>query len=341
MKLNERVELKQKQIDSVLTNKDNVFGVEYEFNLDHEVTREDLNNIEKILRSNGIEFSRVELERQSPYMVEVVTNTMDSIVKCFNHMEKMFSLYKENGWYAEEDNGLHISISNKKLKDKNINFSKILYLIDTGYINKEVFPSRMHVADPLNKIEQYLQGTVFLDMADIMNKDLSLGQKLEYIYNETYFIRNELEVKERMINFGRYKIEHGRIELRFPGGTDYHKMFTKIKHELIRAVYILNVSNNKELDKYYYKSFIKHMNKVIRNTYDLDISDIQYVLNLSKKLSSAEDMFSFVQALQRHKITINKNMMELLYQTGAIYDGRNKKLLNKIFNNDPYGLLSA
>lgn len=245
-KIDEGAKFGQKEVSDILSRSgDFNIGIEYEFNMSGgEYDRSDVENI--LNDGFGIKhIDKVVPEHDS--MIEVITEKM-SLKDAIQNIKGMFEFLNSDMASVKSFAGMHISISTNKYDLSDFNKSKFTVLLNSEYIHK-IFPERRHVENVSSAIKQ----TLGMFKNHYSNKDFTSEtiETLESIINE------KLNTKYLTATMKDYNMMDGRIELRFFGGENYHTMFDKIKQQVLRSLFIMELAYTDLYQKEYYKELYK------------------------------------------------------------------------------------
>lgn len=227
-------------------------------------------DIHDILDNRNISYSRVETDNDM--QIEVITGEL-TLSEAKISMTDMFELIDDLG-YTSDVSGMHISVSTKRWDLDDINITKLLVLMNIGYIHGKLFDERVHVSD-LNSI-------VSNDIKKKFNSILSSGilDKNIGVINSFNAIERIIDLekisryKMQSINLGDYDRFDGRIELRYFGGKDYHKRYYEIVHELYRTLNMLDIAYGDTHNQIYEKAKYKYLDERITEALGMSFSTL-------------------------------------------------------------------
>lgn len=245
-KIDEGAKFGQKEVSDILSRSgDFNIGIEYEFNMSGgEYDRSDVENI----LSDGFGIKHIDkVVPEHDSMIEVITEKM-SLKDAIQNIKGMFEFLNSDMASVKSFAGMHISISTNKYDLSDFNKSKFTVLLNSEYIHK-IFPERRHVENVSSAIKQ----TLGMFKNHYSNKDFTSEtiETLESIINE------KLNTKYLTATMKDYNMMDGRIELRFFGGENYHTMFDKIKQQVLRSLFIMELAYTDLYQKEYYKELYK------------------------------------------------------------------------------------
>lgn len=225
------------------------------------------------------------VEREADGQIEIILETPVSgqdIIKHYDIMCMIINEFIERGFTAQNNSGLHMSISYKN-GSGDINKNKFLMLSQLyGVITNNPTFVRTHV----NNIFRAINIGAATAIADAILDSRNLGTAIVDIVDEQL---KHLESPEQQIqkynsvNFGGYYTHDGRIELRFFGGSDYDSSLDEYKDILFKMFYILKVSFDDSFDNTYYQEMYKLTSKVFKRSMQVDINTAANNIKLSKK----------------------------------------------------------
>lgn len=255
--------------------KRDVFPEYFEY---YEFVQEDGNSgIFSELANAGITYDKVETDNDD--QVEVITDAMP-LKDAISHFKKMFAFIKEHG-YTSNASGLHISVSTNKWNLNDINFSKLMILMNFGYIHNDLFAPRNFVEDFNKSIEKSLISRI-RDVAEIASNPTSLYAAFDKIEN-LLDIHGESAHKMQSVKTGDYHAMNGRIELRYFGGEDYEDRLSTILPELLRALHTLDVAYGDTYDKVYNKARYKYIDERFTNTFGMSFPTMVKLYKVTEK----------------------------------------------------------
>lgn len=270
----EGISIGSKEISDILSRSDDFrVGIEYEmrFSENHDKTTK------RFLNTYNLSYRAYHDEHDN--MTEIKTYPL-KLEEALVHIKTMFSAIENEGIEIPEMAGLHISISSTKYNISDFNKSKFLVLMNSDYLHK-LFPERKHVKNVNDVIREIVKN----------NKNISL-KTLKDIKEIEEDIEIKLGEKFQTIKISDHATMDGRIELRFFGGTDHHKMYKQIKQELMRALFILEIAYTNLYQKEYYKQLSKiiyYDNKSTLSLHDPSRQDeYDYIMNILKHGTAKE-----------------------------------------------------
>lgn len=254
----EGVKFGKRELDEVLNaNGDFRMGIEYEFHANNKDkgAMTDIHYVQKILDEERLEhIARVESEHDS--MVEVVTDTIPSLVEGFNNIKRFFEIADKHDFTFPKMAGLHVSISHKD-NSKPVNLVKFLVLLSGDYLHS-LFPERQYVKNIADVMRQAIKHE--RDHSRLTLDSTTAVEELEAIIERKLVHDTTSSTKYVTAKVSDYLHSDGRIELRFSGGENYNKQYDQIRYQVIRACFILGIAFD---DRVYRKEYIKSLYKLV------------------------------------------------------------------------------
>lgn len=185
---------------------------------------------------------------------EIVTGVMD-IDEGIRSIQQVFELIESNEYlYTDSSTGLHINIGTWKGNEwKSVDWLKflIVYRADQTLIEFER-QFNGFAKDRLPDIIQDLESNsleAFYDNIDTVNKT----------------VMNLSPPKNSAVNFKKLTKEDGSIEIRAPGGTNYHKKLQQVITQIRRAIRALEIASDPNS---YKNQYIKKLHKMLSQQKD-------------------------------------------------------------------------
>lgn len=292
----EGIKFGQKEINDILSRSgDFNVGIEYEFRLPPETT----SKLKQLLDEYNLYSSVSMIEAEHDNMTEVVTKKL-TVTDAVSNIKQFFKMFSDNDIEVPKMAGMHISISTNKYDLSKINMAKFLVLMNGEHLHR-LFPERKYVVDITKKV-------ILLNSGRISDKSLGTTfgfKRMESVIEET------LDSKYQTIKVSDYsKVDmNGRIELRFFGGKDYHKQFSKIKQEMIRSLFLLEIAYTDLFDKEYKKQMYKLMNSTRTHNIKKVTEDPTYIKEIK---NPSEELKTIAVRLDGETIQYIENPSEEL-----------------------------
>jgi len=248
---------------------------------------------ESDLAGEGVDLQFIDtITSEGPEQAEIITHKMN-VADAFKNIDQMFEFISNTG---ETTNvaGMHISISTNKYDLDDFNLMKFVTLLDLKHV-LDLFPERGYVENLEDIIQSAIADSFNEAFEDSYHGNARALKPNDIIKTLMFFVKDEIEDdKYQSIKFGDYKILDGRIELRFFGGEDYHRMEDEIKHHLLRALFLLNFAYSDEYNKEFYKKFTKMVSHVCRGAYGTGLGELVSKVNAIGRIfqSTPHDMYS-------------------------------------------------
>lgn len=230
-------------------------GLEYEFYIGDRTTVYDYKQAEEYFKKNHPHISFREIKYEHGDQVELVTDPLPTN-EAMKHMKSVFKLLEVEemddgvGLYASYASAFQISISYQNGGVGSFNPLKFAILMDSDSIHK-IFPER----DMVKNYNQYICNVI----KKLRNEhdESDLFPIVEHYFLKRFTTANDVNTGDKYFTFklSDYMKFDGRVELRFPGGEDYHLLFDEIKTHIAKAIMILKISYTNEYDDLYHEAF--------------------------------------------------------------------------------------
>lgn len=235
--------------------------------------------IHELLGSHGVRYDRIEHDGE---FVEVITEAMPLDITLRN-METMFSFIDSHAEISTNDStGMHISISTNQWNLDEINFGKLMILMNFDYIHTVLFQERGHVDDFNSVVRTKLENDAD-QVISHMKSSTSLSSLYDNIFGSVVDMENLAFDKYQSLNAQQYNISNGRLELRYFGGEDYETRYEVIEKELIRALAIMDISYGSMYEKEYQKAKYVYLDDMITRIFGIGVTPLR---NLSLFIES-------------------------------------------------------
>lgn len=225
-------------------------------------------NIHTLLDDYGVKYERVVPDSG---MIEVITGVMP-VNSALANMKRMFELIREHG-STDSSSGMHISVSTNRWDLGDINFEKLMILLNFDHIHTMKFEERSYVDNFNDLVERAIRIRAFPYL-----KILRTSSSMQEVYDDVSSlidIHSMAMNKYQSLNAREYHSSNGRIELRYFGGDDYEERFDDIKTELYRALVTLDVSYGDMYEKEFQKAKFVYMDKMCERVFGKSIPAIR------------------------------------------------------------------
>lgn len=239
--------------------------------------------IEDYLNHTSVTFDRVEYDSEHSPIIEVVTDVL-SIEDGIENIRNMLNFIQGDDLplYTDQSCGMHVSISYKGASNT-FDLNKFIVLLNTERI-QSLFPKRHFITDLDDQVMEVFN-VIYNEVLDADNNNRSYNTLLHNLQNplpviKSHFnkvVNNHISLvptnnKNQAINFEDFHIHNGRIELRYVGGDEdapYETRFKLLEFEVLRAIYMLQISNTKMYESEYKKKLYSYYEGIIDTLQDI------------------------------------------------------------------------
>lgn len=227
-------------------------GLEYEFYIGDRDKVFDYKQAAQYFKQSHPHISFREFKYEHDSQVELVTDPLPTN-EAMKHIKSVFKLLEVEemedhvGLYASHQSAFQISISYQGTGS--FNPLKFALLMDSDSIHK-IFPERgmvenynRHICNVIKKLRDNHDESDIFPMVE------------QYFLKRYTTADNTPDDKYFTFKLSDFMKFDGRVELRFPGGEDYHLLFDEIKSHVAKAIMILKISYTNEYDELYHQLF--------------------------------------------------------------------------------------
>jgi len=235
--------------------------------------------------------SSLEADDSEDMPVEIVSPPM-SLPETNEILPKFFKWAEENGAYANESTGFHMSVSLPNHNPEDIDFTKLaLFLGDQYVLDSFGRAANTYAASALGKIKGKAKSIDIPEAFKQMKTDLS---------------KMASDSLSKSSGFGKYTSinpKNGYIEFRSAGGSDYFNDMKKIQNTLIRYAYATSIASNDKIER---NEYAKKLYKLLSSVEDKNSDIINLFSQYSAGVMQASALKSHLKQLQYDREVIRR-----------------------------------